>query len=157
MNKFGLPKLFETSARGDVFQSLQREIDRVFSDFGRGYPTLKGWSQGVNSLRLNVSETEKTVEVTADVPGVEPKDINVELSDGVLTIKGEKSAEKDEKNKDYHLFERSYGSFERSVSLPAEVDADKVAAKFDKGVLTVTLPKLPGAAEKVKKIEVKAA
>ena len=157
MNKYALPKLFETSGRGDVFQSLQREIDRVFTDFGRGFPTMKGWAPSLNGLRLNLSETDKTIEVTADVPGVEPKDISVELHDGVLTIKGEKSAEKDEKNKDYHLFERTYGAFERAVALPAEVDADKVAANFDKGVLTVTLPKLPGAAEKVRKIEVKSA
>jgi HSP20 family protein len=106
---------------------------------------------------LNVAETDKEIEVTADVPGMEPKDIKVELRDGMLTIKGERQAEKDDKGKDYHLVERSYGMFERAVMLPAEVDVEKVAASFDKGVLTVSLPKKPGAADNARKIEVKAA
>ena len=82
-------------------------------------------------------------------------DIDVQLKDGVLTIKGEKKVEKDEKQKDYHVMERSYGMFERSFTLPAEVDASKVEAAFDKGVLKVTLPKLPQEQSKAQKIAVK--
>lgn len=155
MTKHFLPDLFgRRAATVGPFGSLQREIDRVFDDFGRGWPWTAG---GARDLKMNVAETDKEIEVTADVPGMEPKDIKVELREGILTIKGEKQAEKDDKGKDYHLVERSYGSFERSVMLPADVDADKVAASFDKGVLTVKLPKKPGTAENTRKIEVKAA
>jgi HSP20 family protein len=154
MTKHFLPELFGRRGAVGPFGSLHREVDRVFEDFGRGWPWGNG---GGRDLKMNVAETEKDIEVTADVPGMEPKDIKVELREGVLTIKGEKQAEKDDKGKDYHLVERSYGMFERSVMLPSEVDADKVAASFDKGVLTVKLPKKPGAAENIRKIEVKAA
>ena len=109
------------------------------------------------SLKVNVAETDNAVEVTADIPGVDAKDIDVQLKDGVLTIKGEKKVEKDEKQKDYHVVERSYGMFERSFTVPAEVDAAKVDASFDKGVLKVTMPKLPAAQSKVQKIAVKPA
>jgi HSP20 family protein len=154
MTKHMLPDLFGRRSSVSPFGSLQREIDRVFEDFGRGWP----WAAGVaRDLKLNVAETDKEIEVTADVPGMEPKDIKVELRDGMLTIKGERQAEKDDKGKDYHLVERSYGMFERAVMLPAEVDVEKVAASFDKGVLTVSLPKKPGAADNARKIEVKAA
>lgn len=154
MTKHFLPDLFTRRAAVGPFGSLQREIDSVFEDFGRDWP----WSpQAARGLKLNVAETDKEIEVTADVPGIEPGDIKVELREDILTIKGEKRAEKDDKGRDYHLVERSYGLFERSVMLPADVDADKVAARFDKGVLSVKLPKKPGAAEKVRKIEVKAA
>lgn len=154
MTKHFLPDLFTRRAAVGPFGSLQREIDSVLEDFGRGWP----WGLGAaRDLKLNVAETDKEIEVTADVPGMEPGDIKVELHEGILTIKGEKQAEKDDKGKDYHLVERSYGVFERSVVLPTDVEADKVAARFDKGVLTVKLPKKPGAAEKIRKIEVKAA
>jgi HSP20 family protein len=154
MTKHMLPDIFGRRGGVGPFGSLQREIDRVFEDFGQGWPWAAG---GARDLKLNVVETEKEVEVTADVPGMEPKDIKVELREGILSIKGEKQADKEDKGKDYHLVERSYGMFERSVMLPADVDADKVDASFDKGVLTIKLPKKPGAAERTRKIEVKAA
>ena len=157
MTKHQVPEIFGRYAPTSVFNSLQREIDRVFSDFGRGFSLPAEFGKAAASLQLNVAETDKEIEVTADVPGVDAKDINVELRDDVLTIKGEKNVEKEERKKDYHLVERSFGSFERSIMLPTDVDASKVAAHFDKGVLKITLPKLPGKQENTKKIEVKAA
>lgn len=150
-----LPDIFGRTGGGELFGSLQREIDQVFKDFGRGLPAWGGERGGANSLKLNVAETDKAIEVTADLPGVEAKDIDVQLKDGVLTIKGEKKFEKEEKDKDYHVVERSYGMFERSFTVPAEVEADKVEAAFDKGVLKITLPKAPAAQARVQKIEVK--
>jgi HSP20 family protein len=149
--------LFGRGAGGDVFGSLQREIDRVFSDFSRGMPALRDFGNAAMALKVNVAETDQAIEVTADLPGVDAKDVDVQLREGVLTIRGEKKAEKDDKQKDYHMVERSYGMFERSFTLPADVEAGKVAATFDKGVLKVTLPKLPAAQSKVQKIEVKPA
>jgi HSP20 family protein len=157
MNKQFLPDLFGRAGTLDMFSSLQREIDRVFSDFSRGVPALGEFGKGGMALKVNVAETDKTVEVTAEIPGVAAEDIDVQLKDGVLTIKGEKKVEKDEKDKDYHMFERSYGMFERTFELPAEVDGAKVVAAFDKGVLKVTLPKLPAAQSRVQKIAVKTA
>lgn len=157
MAKHFLPDVFGQSAGGDVFSSLQREIDNVFKDFGRGLPAWGGLGGDTMPLKVNVAETDKVLEVTADLPGVEAKDIDVKLSNGVLTIKGEKKFEKDEKQKDYRMVERSYGFFERSFTVPTEVLADKVEASFDKGVLKILLPKAPEAQAKVQKIEVKPA
>ena len=106
-------------------------------------------------MKVNVAEQDGALEITAEMPGCAPEDIDVQLKDGVLTIKGEKKVEKDDKQKDYHVMERSFGMVERSFTLPAEVDASKVEAAFDKGVLKVTLPKLPEAQSKSQKITVK--
>jgi HSP20 family protein len=106
---------------------------------------------------VDVVETEKAYEVTADLPGMDEKNIEVKVVDGVLTIKGEKQQEKEEKKKDYYLQERSFGLYQRSFELPEGVDTDKIEASFRKGVLTVTLPKKPEAQNSTKKIEVRAA
>jgi HSP20 family protein len=103
---------------------------------------------------IDVSETESELKIEVDLPGVEEKDVDLAISDNVLTIKGEKKAEKEEKKKDYHLVERSYGSFARSIGLPFEADSDKVKASFSKGVLTVTVPKPPEVKAKEKKIQI---
>jgi HSP20 family protein len=150
-----LPDIFGRTGGNELFTSLQREIDQVFKDFGRGLPVWGGEGTAAVSLKLNVAETATAIEVTADLPGVEAKDIDVQLKDGMLTIKGEKKFEKEDKQKDYHMVERSYGMFERSFTVPSEVLADKVEAAFDKGVLKITLPKAPEAQAKVQKIEVK--
>jgi HSP20 family protein len=158
MTKHFLPDLFGRQSAGtDIFSSLQREIDQVFKDFGRNLPSFGEGRDGPMQVKFNVAETDKAVEVTAEIPGVDVKDIDVQLREDVLTIKGEKKAEKDEKQKDYHLVERSYGMFERSFTLPAGVEAGKVEASFDKGVLTIVLPKAPEAQSKVQKIDVKPA
>jgi len=157
MAKQFLPDLFGRASGTDMFSSLQREIDRVFSDFNRGTPAMAEFRKGMMGLKVNVAETDKAVEVTAEIPGVDAGDIDVQLKDGILTIKGEKKEEKDDKQKDYHVVERSYGMFERSFTVSADIDAAKVEASFDKGVLKVMLPKLPAAQAKVQKIEVKPA
>jgi HSP20 family protein len=102
-----------------------------------------------------VTETDKQIEITAEMPGLEERDVQVNLADNVLTIRGEEKAEKEEKDKTYRLVERSYGSFVRSLELPEGVNADAIKASIDKGVLKVTVPK-PAPAQ-VKKIDVKAA
>jgi HSP20 family protein len=106
---------------------------------------------------MDVAETDKAYELTAELPGMSESDVEVVASNGVLTIKGEKKEEKEEKKKDYYISERRYGSFERRMQVPDEVDADKIAATFKKGVLTVTLPKKAEAQKPTKKIEVKGA
>jgi HSP20 family protein len=139
-----------------MFSNLQREIDRVFQDFGRGgMPMLGEFGRNATAMKVNISEQDGALEVTAEMPGCAPEDIDVQLKDGVLTIKGEKKVEKDEQQKDYHVMERSFGMVERSFTLPAEVDAAKVEAAFDNGVLKVTLPKLPAEQSKAQKIAIK--
>lgn len=155
MSKHFLPDLFGRSSASDVFSSLQREIDRVFSDFNRGVPALGEFGKSAMAMKVNIAEHDNAIEVSGEMPGVSAEDIDVQLKDGVLTIKGEKKVETDDKQKDYHIMERSYGLFERSFTIPAEVDAAKVEATFDKGVLKVTLPKLPAAQAKAQKIAVK--
>jgi len=151
------------------FEGLRREIDRLFDDFGLGFR----WPSGPSLLAaeplfrreptwakmpaVDVVESEKAYEITADLPGMDEKNIEVKVADGVLTIKGERQEEKEEKKKDYYLQERSFGSYQRSFGLPEGVDPDKIEASFKKGVLTVTLPKKAEAQKATKKVEVKAA
>jgi HSP20 family protein len=155
-NKSFLPGLFQRD-NADPLMALHDEVNRVFREFGRGWASLpKLPSQGIG-LDLDVAETDKSIEITAEIPGVDAKDIDVSIANGILTIRGEKRSHRDEKTKDYQLVERSFGSFQRSLTLPFEADPQKVEAKFEKGVLTVTLPKPPEAGVKVQKISVKQA
>ena len=108
------------------------------------------------SRRVDVVDTEKAYEVTAELPGMDEKNVEVKLANGALTIKGEKKEEKEkEKNKDYHVSERRYGSFQRSFTVPDGVDEDKIEATFKNGVLTVSLPKTAEAQKKEKQIAIK--
>jgi HSP20 family protein len=149
---------------------LRREIDRLFEDFDRdfrGFPFRRSafdmepfWRQEPDWAAapiVDISESAKAYEVTAELPGLDEKDIEVKLLNGNLVIKGEKREEKEEKEKDYYLQERRFGSFERRFRVPEGVDSQKVEATFKKGVLTVTLPKSAEAQKAEKKIEVKAA
>jgi HSP20 family protein len=141
----------------DIFSSLHREIDRVFDDFTHSeHWPFRAFSSGNGKLspRIDIAETDKKVEVTVELPGVDEKDIDISLSDDMLTVKGEKKSETEKTEKDYHLVERSYGSFERMTRLPCEVDADKVKADFKQGVLKITLPKSPEAKSKARKIAI---
>jgi HSP20 family protein len=106
---------------------------------------------------VDVAETDKAYEITAELPGIDEKNVEVNVVNGGLTIKGEKKDEKEEKDKDRYVSERRYGSFERYFRLPEGVDASKIEASFTKGVLKVSLPKKPEAQQPAKKIEVKAA
>jgi len=126
------------------FGSLRKEMDRLLERFGDwespGLPAMGNWSPS-----LDVSETKDGFVVKVEIPGMEPGDIHVGLDNQVLTVKGEKKQEKEEKDEQYYRMERSYGAFARTVRLPASVDGSKVNAGFKNGVLTVTLPKAPGA------------
>jgi HSP20 family protein len=136
--------------------SLRREMDRLFDRF---FDVEPPWGSlevsGEWAPKVDFSETKDAFVVRAEIPGVEQKDIHVALQDQLLTIKGEKSKEKEEKDEHYHRVERSYGAFARSMRLPTAVDASKVTAAFKDGVLTVTLPKT--AAAKGTTIPIKAA
>jgi HSP20 family protein len=151
------------------FEGLRQEVDRLFDDFGRGFwrpfgrspfaaePLFRRELTLPTMPAVDVVESEKAYELTAELPGMDEKNIEVKVVNGSLTINGEKQEEKEEKKKDYYLQERNYGSFERSFGIPEGVDADKIEASFKKGVLTVTLPKKAEAQKPAKKIEVKAA
>jgi HSP20 family protein len=138
------------------FSFLQQEIDRLFEGVTRGFPSFPAFAgTGGNLPRMDVSESDKAIEIEAELPGLETKDVQINLADNVLTIRGEKKSEREEKNKDYHLVERSYGSFSRSVELPQGVKPEDVSAEIAKGVLKVTVKK-PAPAQS-KQIEIKSA
>jgi HSP20 family protein len=152
------------------FDSLRREIDQLFDEFDGGvwrWPFRRSLfdiepfrrsEAGFGAIpAVDVTESDKAYEIAAELPGMSDKNVEVKLADGVLTIKGEKQEEKEEKKKDYYLHERSFGSFQRAFQVPDGVDADKIEASFKNGVLTVTLPKSAQAQKTAKKIDVKAA
>ncbi len=159
------PQRIYSSEIYEPLMEMKRSMRRMLDDyFGEEGLIKKRWEEpweigtdlfGRKWPRLDVSETEKEIVLTAELPGVEKSDIEVTVSDNMVTIKGEKKKEEEKKGKNYYRMERSYGSFRRSVALPCEVDRSKVDASFKKGVLTVTLPKSVEAMKKVKKISVK--
>jgi HSP20 family protein len=123
----------------DPFRGFRTQLDSLFEDwFGRNIG-------GTLAPRINVSETAKDMTITVELPGVEEKDIDVELSGDQLTVKGEKKSEQEEKKEEqgrvFHRVERSYGAFQRTMTVPFEVAPDKVSAAYKDGVLTVSLPK----------------
>ncbi|MCK5554386.1 MAG: Hsp20/alpha crystallin family protein, partial [Deltaproteobacteria bacterium] len=120
--------------------SFRREMDRLWENFFGERPLPKIWEREW-APSLEMSETKDNFVVKAEVPGIDAKDIDISLTGDVLTIKGEKRQEKKEKEEDYHLVERSYGSFSRSVRLPAEVESDRIKASYKNGILNITLPK----------------
>jgi len=139
------------------FFALQHRMNRIFDDF-LGEPLGLFGANAADNLftpAMNISETEKEIIITADMPGVEEKDLDISVSKGELTIKGEKKKETEEKNKNYYRMERSYGSFSRTVALPEGIDESKINAELKKGVLKLTIPRLAEAVPQRKKIEVK--
>ena len=151
------------------FESLRREVDRLFDEFDRGswrlpfrrslFDADPFWRRELTlaaTPAVDVVEKDNAYEISAELPGLDENNIEVKVSNNTLTIRGEKQEDKEEKKKGYHLRERHFGSFERHFRIPEGVDADKIDASFKKGVLTVTLPKAPGAQKPEKKIEVKA-
>jgi HSP20 family protein len=130
--------------------SLRREMDRLWENFFGERLLTRMWEREW-APSLDVSESKDNFVVKAEVPGIDAKDIDISLTGDVLTIRGEKKQEKEEREEDYHLVETSYGSFSRSVRLPAEVESNKIKASYKNGILNITLPK----SEKVKAKEVK--
>lgn len=157
-----------------ALNALQHQVDRLFEDFSRGFgfrmtiperifdiEPLRGMERAFGAIgglvpSVDIADSEKELVVTAELPGMSDKDIEVVVSDDLLTIKGEKKTEKEEKKKNYYMSERSYGKFERSFRLPDNVDPGKVSAGFENGILTIRAPKHAGAAKpKAKKIAIK--
>ena len=132
--------------------SFRKEMDRLWDRFGGETPLTKTFGKSW-SPSVDISETKNSLVVKADLPGLEAEDVNVSISGDVLTIKGEKKLEEEEKDEHYHCVERYSGSFQRVFQLPSGVKTDQIEATFDKGVLKVTLPKVEEA--KKKEIEVK--
>jgi len=131
----------------DPVLSLHREMNRLFEDAfrGSGLPAMAGRGDpGISSMvdaRMNVSESESEIRLTVELPGVSEQDVHVTLDDDTLTIRGEKKMEQKNENESFHFVERSYGTFQRSLRLPFQVNPDQVKASFQNGVLTITLPK----------------
>ncbi len=154
-------KMASTVERWSPFESLRSEIDRVFNDFTPGFfdRTLarfpNAFTRGIPAV--DFVESDKTYELTAELPGIDAKELDLALANGILTVKGEKHESKEEEKKEYYLSERRYGSFQRSLQLPDGVDAEKIDASFANGVLKVILPKMPNAQKNDRKITIKAA
>lgn len=127
---------------------LRREMDRLWEGFfgERALEPLERWLPA-----LDLTETKDSLVVKAELPGIDPKDISIDLCGNILTVRGEKKEEKEEKEESYHLVERSYGSFVRSVRLPVKIEEDKIKASYKDGILKITMPK----AEEAKKKEIK--
>lgn len=151
------------------FESFRREIEALHREMDRLFERVWGeaaesasllpeyWSRRELIPQLDVVEDDKAFQVNIELPGMDEKDVDVTLSDRVLTIRGEKKEDKETKEKDFYRRERAYGSFRRSIEIPAAVDTSKIEASFSKGVLKIILPKTKEAQEKIKHIEVKAA
>jgi len=143
------------------FYSLEREVNRLFDDFfGSGFgltPFNGGFMEqyGAFNPQVDVTENDQEIKVAAELPGLTEKDVEVSLANDMLTISGEKKTEREDKGENYYRMERSYGSFQRTIPLPTEVEADKVDATFKNGVLQITLPKLHLGEDIKKKISIK--
>jgi len=133
------------------FERMRKEMDRLWDSFLEGKPARKAREEGEWLPSLDVSETKGDLVVKAELPGIDPKDIDISLNEGILIIKGEKKQEKEEKEEGHYLVERNYGVFTRSIRLPKEAQNGKISAFYKNGVLKITLPK----SEETKKKEIK--
>ncbi|HEV8314155.1 MAG TPA: Hsp20/alpha crystallin family protein [Burkholderiaceae bacterium] len=139
--------LIPYGAGGDPFLTLRREMDQLFDHMLQGFgmpmatTPAAGEAGRITAPRMDVSESDSEFRITADLPGVAPADVSVTLDDDVLTIRGEKKAQREDERQNYHVIERSYGAFQRSLRLPFSAEAGKVQANFEHGVLTVSVPK----------------
>ncbi|MDT8271738.1 MAG: Hsp20/alpha crystallin family protein [Desulfomonilia bacterium] len=158
--KWGRKDIAESSEyEGHPVDMFRREMDRLFDDFFKGFG-LRTFGEerdvyGKFSPQINMTEDEKFIQVTAELPGMDEKDIEVNLTKDSITIKGEKKEETEQKDKGVYYLERSFGSFMRAIPLPQEVDGNKAEASFKKGVLKISLPKLAREKQTQKKITIK--
>jgi HSP20 family protein len=135
-------------------ERMRKEMDHLWNSFFEERPRLKAEEVREWFPSLDVVETKDNIVVKAEIPGMDPKEIDISLSNEILTIKGEKKQEKEEKEENYHLIERTHGKFVRSVRLPGEVKSEKINASYKNGVLNITLPKSEEAKQKEVKIKV---
>jgi HSP20 family protein len=136
---------------------LRREMNRLFDDFftGFGFPSLGGTEARMLTPRIDVSENDQEIQITAELPGLDAKDVEVTVTDDTLTIRGEKKEESERKEHDHHVTERSYGTFSRTLRLPFAVDAGRAKAAFKDGVLRITIPKPKEVQQRTHRIEVR--
>lgn len=149
-----LPSSSRVPAGADPFSDLHREMNRLFDDF-LGGSAAPGQGPLMSVPRLDVRENAQEICVCAELPGVRPQDLDLRVEGNLLTIRGEKKNEMENKQEDYHLMERSFGRFQRSLQLPYAPEPDQVRAEFEQGVLTVHLPKQPQQ-ERSRRIEIQA-
>lgn len=159
----------EESKRGQIthrndfpsFSRIHSEMEKMMNDMFKDYlPSLSknsGKALGMSFLtpKINISEKEDTYKISAEIPGVDEKDIDLSMSNGMLNIRAEKKEEKEDKDEQYHRYERYYGTFTRSISLPDNIDENSIEAKFKNGVLNISIKKSKEAKSATKKIEVK--
>ncbi len=159
-----VPSLWHSKGNGNntpflSIETLREEMDQLFDSFNPRVGLPVNWNRDKQGLAgfapADISETDKEIEVTMDLPGFDEKDIDITFSDGQLTVEGKQEDKREEDGKNYHRIERSCGSFRRSFYLPSEIEEDSMEAKFKKGVLIITLPKSPEARKPQKKIEIK--
>ncbi len=155
----------ETADRYDYpMDIMQREINRMFAGFPRGFnfpsfnlPEITGMSDFVLRPKVDIAETDTEYTICVEIPGVDQDNVQLTVDDGTLTIKGEKRQEIEKNDKNFHRVERSYGSFQRVISLPVDALEDKVEAKFKRGVLTISLPRDVDKKPPTKRIQIEAA
>lgn len=155
----GREQMPERRSETAPFRDFQREMNRLFDDFLGDAPlALRSGGRDVAfagfTPRVDVSETDKEVKVSAELPGMAEEDIAVEMDDTTVTIRGEKKEEKEDKGKNWYTREQSYGAFHRTIPLPASVEGSKASAKFKKGILTITAPKKADEQERRKVIKI---
>lgn len=139
---------------GRSLMSLQDDMNRLFHDF-LGEGPLAGWSEKFESWpALDISDNDKSLKIRAELSGMDPEKVDVSVTDGILTIKGERQEEKEEKEENYLCREISFGSFQRTVSLPEGVDTEKAEATFKNGILKINFPKKENAGKIAKKLKI---
>jgi HSP20 family protein len=149
------PTVFGQAMRGlaDPFAAMRREMERLFQEMGAGSPLPAGFIPP----KVDVAETEQGLEIHAELPGVKPEEISLDLTEGVLTLKAERSEEKKEEDKDkrWHIVERASGTFIRRFALPFPAKEEEITATFENGVLKVTIPRAKPEAKPQRKIEIR--
>lgn len=155
-NRLPVPVSAERDLGDHPLLSLHREVNRLFDDVFRGFgvPSFGGFDRSLSWPNLELGATDNEIRITAELPGLEEKDVDITVEEGVLTLRGEKKSQVEDQDRGYS--ERSYGRFERRIALPRGIEQDKASATFKNGVLTVTLPKSEAANENVRRIPINA-